>query len=252
MGDFLVNFAIVGTQKGGTTALAKFLAQHPEVCFAPGKEVHFFDAPDYCESRSWAQLNQEYQQAFSNFRGQKLVGEATPAYMYLPWVAQRIYNYNPEMKLIFLLREPVERAVSHYQMELERQAEWLPLRWALAVEPVRLWRDRHNYQFNSSLRCHSYLDRGCYARQILQMMRYFPREQMLFLKTSELWHQHRATLQRVYNFLGLTAGHWPAQELVFSGGGAIVVSQRLRDRLTAHFQQANQLLQAILNWSEGF
>ena len=254
MTDFLVNFLIVGTQKGGTTALAKFLAQHPEICFAPGKEVHFFDGVDYDQGWDQKQLNHHYQEAFPNWQGQKIVGEATPIYMYLPFVAERIYHYNPQMKLIFLLRDPVERAISHYQMELGRRLEWLPLPLAIALEPYRLRRDRHNLQEKSSLRCHSYVDRGFYAQQIIKMQQYFPAAQMLFIKTSDLRQKHQEVLQNIYNFLGLVdRSLMPEPELVFKQENYLkfhpVGYALTKYYLQQKFRQSNLLLSKTIGWN---
>ncbi len=261
MTDFLVNFLIVGTQKGGTTALAKFLAQHPEICFAPVKEVHFFDGinydPGWSESGNprltISELNHHYQKAFPNWQGQKIVGEATPIYMYLPFVAERIYRYNPQMKLIFLLRDPVERAISHYQMELGRGLERLPLPLAIALEPYRLRRDRHNLQEKSSLRCHSYVDRGFYARQIINMQQYFPPSQILFIKTTDLRQKHQEVLQNIYSFLGLVdRSLMPEPELVFKQENYPKfhpVSYALtKYYLQQKFRQANLLLSKTIGW----
>lgn len=256
MTDFLVSFLIVGTQKGGTTALAKFLAQHPEICFALGKEVHFFDGVDYDPDGDSTQLNHHYQKAFPNWQGEQVVGEATPIYMYLPFIAERIYRYNPQMKLIFLLRDPVERAISHYNMELGRGLEWLPLPIAIALEPFRLAKDRHNLQEKSSLRCHSYVDRGFYAQQIMNMQQYFPTAQMLFIKTSDLWEQHQLVLQNIYSFLGLTSRTFmPEQELVFKQENYLKfhpVSYALtKYYLQQRFKQPNLLLSKTIGWDTG-
>lgn len=257
MADFLVNFLIVGTQKGGTTALGKFLAQHPEICFAPSKEVHFFDSVTYDPKAELTLLNQQYQQAFPNWQGQQLIGEATPIYMYFPFIAERIYAYNPQMKLIFLLRDPVDRAISQYQMERGRGLESLPLPIALALEPLRLWYDRDNFQEKSSRRCHSYVDRGFYARQILQMQRYFPPQQMLFLKTSDLWQHHQETLRKIYDFLGIVDQTIiPPQELVFYQEQPIkndsvihsLVNYFTNYYLQHRFRKANLQLAKILGW----
>ena len=254
MTDFLVNFLIVGTQKGGTTALAKFLAQHPEICFAPNKEVHFFDSVDYNAAGDQRELNYHYQKAFPNWQGQKIIGEATPIYMYLPFVAERIYRYNPQMKLIFLLRDPVERAISHYNMELGRGLEWSSLPMAIALESSRLAKDRHNFQEKSSLRCHSYVDRGFYAQQIINMQKYFPIAQMLFIKTTDLWQQHQLVLQNIYNFLGLVDRIFmPEQELVFKQENYLKfhpVSYALtKYYLQQKFRQSNLLLSKIIGWN---
>ncbi len=204
-----VTFLIAGTQKGGTTALAQFLARHPQIFIARQKELHFFDtdrffrggAPDY----AW------YHQHFEASDGFLAVGEATPIYMYWPAAAARIHAYNPAMKLIMILRNPIERAYSDYIMERKRGFEYWPFRWAVRCERLRSLLSPPTWR-----RLHLYTGRGFYTRQIQNLLRYFPREQMLFLKTEELREQHDATLQRVCDFLGVEPFPACAQEIVFS------------------------------------
>lgn len=201
---FRVNFLIVGAQKGGTTALAHFLSTHPDVCMAPAKEVHFFDDPGMRDS-DWAGdlIADRYREHFENFSGQRRIGEASPTYMFLPGVPERMIRYNPSMKLIAILREPADRAVSHYEHARRLKHESLPFVPALLLEPLRLLRARHDHGERSSLRRHSYVSRGQYALQVRSLWTVFPREQILFLRTEELANQHHDTLLRVYRFLDL-------------------------------------------------
>jgi hypothetical protein len=250
---FLVNFLIVGTQKGGTTALSTFLAKHPEICFAPSKEVHFFDNEHYNPNTSVPMLNQRYKSYFPNWEGQHIIGEATPIYMYLPFIAERIYKYNPNMKLIFLLRDPVERALSQYTMERGRNSEVLPYSIALALEPLRLWFHKNNLTETSSLRSHSYIDRGFYARQIKEIERYFSREQMLFLKSTDLLKNHVQTLLCIYDFLGIIdTSILPDQEFIFVGKKSSIITTPIHTLITYYlnyrYKKSNQELYNYLGW----
>lgn len=197
----VVNCLIVGAQKSGTTALAAFLAEHPGICVAPGKEVHLFDAPDFRDTRE--HCDAVYDAAFPNYRGQPVVLEATPIYMFLPAVAERIRRYNPAMRLIVMLRHPGERALSHYAMERTRQSETQSLAVALAAEPYRLRASRGDLSWQSAQRTKSYLSRGFYSRQIRRLESFFPREQILVLRNEDLRHRHAATLDSVYRFLAI-------------------------------------------------
>ena len=200
----LVNFLIVGTQRGGTTSLAAYLASHPEICVAARKEVHFFDATEeYPGGWSSPEARAAYHAAFLNHAGERLVGEASPTYMYLPCASPRIRQYNPDMKLIFLLRDPGQRAVSQYWHERGLKRERLPMALAFKLERWRLRRDRHDWSDRSSRRRHSYIDRGCYDAQIRRMLEEFPREQMLFLRSERLFDDHAGSLAAVYRFLGV-------------------------------------------------
>ncbi|WP_019500339.1 sulfotransferase domain-containing protein [Pseudanabaena sp. PCC 6802] len=281
----LVNFLIVGTQKGGTTALAQFLSNHPQICIAPAKEVHFFDydqnyqtthptwlgvpphllppvkhlrnnlgtkprhsaqmlnpsdpsdIPDICDipNPQPPTPTDRYHSFFPNYTNQPAVGEATPIYMYFPWIADRIKAYNPNMKLIVLLRHPVERAYSHYQMERARGWEWLPFPLAIRFEALRLRiakiAEKYDKPERSGLRTHSYSDRGFYARQIHHLLRYFPREQMLVLLNEDLQKHHHQTLKRVYQFLNVDSNIIPPEPERVLSGNYQPMSQRDRNYL---------------------
>lgn len=200
---FRVDFVVGGTQKGGTSALARFLGQHPEICLSKDKEPHFFDRPDFPERASFEELNARYAKAFPKETAGRIVGEVTPVYMFLPGVAERIHAYNPAMKWVVLLRHPVDRAVSHYSMERARGAEWLPLPLALRAEGWRCWYDQGWMAWRSSLRHHSYLGRGRYGGQIERLWRLFGPERVLVLTNEQLRDQHAETLRTVYGFLGV-------------------------------------------------
>lgn len=227
--DFKVRFVIGGTQKGGTSALAHFLSQHPQICFSKHKETHFFDHPDFSEQADWHTLNAAYARHFPrDWRG-KMIGEATPVYMYLPGVAARIHAYNPAMKWVLLLRHPVDRAVSHYSMERARGWEHLPLHWALRLEKFRVWYDRGWPAWATSARHHSYLDRGRYTAQVAQLWRLFGRERVLVLTAEELRQEHAAALRRVYQFLELSEPPaLPTPETIFATEDKVDLPPQLR------------------------
>lgn len=248
--DFLVNFVVGGTQKGGTSALAKFLGAHPEICFSKHKETHFFDRPDFPESAGFAELNARYVRNFPKDWPGRVVGEATPVYMYLPGVAERIRRYNPAMRWVLLLRHPVERALSHYSMERARGQEWLPLKLALRAERFRCWIDRNRLAWRTSLRRHSYLDRGRYCRQIERLWRLFGQEQVLILTTEQLRDQHEATLRTVYGFLGLRDREViPVTEAVFVTGRKTTVGVETRAWMAARMRPEVARLETMLNRS---
>jgi hypothetical protein len=246
--EFLVNFVIGGTQKGGTTALAHFLGQHPEICLPINKESHFFDAPDFSEVASEDQWQKTYRATFPAETGARLFGDATPIYMYLPEVAGRVRHYNRAMRWILLLRDPVERAVSHYRMEYARGNETFSFEEALRLEPKRLWRDSRNRSWKSSVRCHSYINRGFYSRQIRWLRRLFPREQILILTSDQLRDRHEETLLRVYEFLRVPRPDvLPPPETIFATPDpAAPVSSHTLERLRGAYLQEVRHLEELL------
>lgn len=199
-----LDFMIVGAQKCGTTALAHFLSRHPGIGMADPKEAHLFDAPDYSSDWSPEEIDERYRPLFEHCPGAAIRGEATPAYMFLPEVARELDRYNPELKLIVLLRDPVERAVSQYYMERDRGDEHLPLWLALSSEPFRLRRCRDARQSGSVMRRHSYRRRGLYSLQLRNLYRFFRKDRVLVIRTRDLLQHHDAVLRQVFAFLGVS------------------------------------------------
>lgn len=198
----IVNFMIVGAQKAGTTTLWSYLDDHPDTCMAWGREVHLFDLMDtpYVQRE---RLDQFYAGYFQHFNGEALRGESTPAYLFHPTALTEIQRYNPDMKLIVLLRDPIERALSHYAMERAQGHERWPLWLALVLEAPRLWWHRLTPGPRIRPMFYSYASRGLYRRQLRRVFALFKREQVLIVDSRELQEKHIETLQRVYRFLGL-------------------------------------------------
>jgi hypothetical protein len=202
-----VNFVIGGTQKGGTSALNRFLRQHPEICMPDErKELHYFDREEEFRRRP------NYKHYHANFkpkRGQRILGEATPIYMYWEPAPYRIWSYNPQMKWILLLRDPVERAFSHWHMSKNRGWETLAFAEAVACEAERC-REALPLQH----RVYSYLDRGFYAHQVRRLFNIFGRENCLVLLNEDLRNDHAKTLRRVFEFLDVDRSFTPAPRMV--------------------------------------
>lgn len=190
----LVDFIIAGAQKGGTTALYDYLVEDTAICMARIKETHFFDD----ETRDWGRPDYgDYHVLFDDPAGRPC-GEATPIYIYWPQSLERIFAYNPAMRMIVLLRDPVERAWSHWRMEHFRGVE--PLSFAEAI------RNGRSRLFESTPwgydRVYSYVERGFYADQLERLFAIFPREQALILCSADLQDEPAQTLERVRAFIG--------------------------------------------------
>ncbi|MBC7006432.1 sulfotransferase [Photobacterium sp. BZF1] len=210
-----VNLFIVGGQKCGTTALASFIQQHPDICLVQNKEAHVFDsaqAPEMTRS--------EFQACFDtlsgHYQGEKYLCDATPIYSYWPEAIESVAEYAPDAKVIFLLRDPVDRAVSQYQMEHKRGLEPKGMFQAFLAEPSRLEEARGDRTPTSPWRVHSYMDRGHFSVQYKKLMELFDKDQILVLHNNQLRNNHDATLKKVFDFLQLPDHTIPAKE-VFSG-----------------------------------
>jgi hypothetical protein len=190
-----VDFVIGGTQKGGTSALDAFLRQHPQICMpADMKEVHFFDREEMFRGSK-----PDYDKYHAHFRPGKqhaIIGEASPIYMYWNSAPYRIWSYNPDMKWIVILRNPVERAYSAWNMERKRGLEQLSFADAIAQEAVRC-----RYALPLQHRVYSYLDRGFYAGQLRRLLNIFGSDKCLVLLNEDLQTDQTATLKRIFRFL---------------------------------------------------
>lgn len=188
-----VSFLICGAQKAGTTALADYLRRHPQVFIPDRKELHFFDD----ENKDWSNPDYTgYHAEYSSASPSQILGEATPIYMYWEHAAERIWRYNADMKIIVILRNPIERAYSHWAMECHRGTEVLGFQEALKIEERR---ERSALPFQD--RWHSYIDRGYYSEQIRRLWRWFGAEAVLALRHEELRDDHSVCLARVCEHL---------------------------------------------------
>lgn len=212
-----VGFTIGGVQKAGTTALWQFLKMHPSIRFGVRKELHFFDD----DRRDWARPSyRELHRAFgffAPFAGVSqgaVLGDATPVYIYWPPSLDRIKAYNPQMKFLVSLRNPIDRAYSHWRMEKIRGAETLPF-----AEAIREGRKRIAQAplLAPERRIYSYVERGFYAAQLDRLFARFPAHQVLIVRMEDLRGHHQAVLDRVTDFLGVPRfADYPPAEIVFS------------------------------------
>ena len=236
MCDPLIDFLVPGAQKSGTTALRWFLKDHPEIGLASDlREVHYFDkVADGDETDATA-----YHSRFSKQSFQKVVGDFTPIYMFLPRALQLAQKYNPDFKLIVLLRQPAERAYSHWAMGFRRGSEKSGFVQALLEEP-------YHAVHNSRHRVHSYMQRGFYAAQIRLIYSLFPKESCLILLTEDLSRNHAETLSKIYSFLNVSQIDPPQPDTIHSGGHA-GIPMDLKILLTRIFERDICDLERLIN-----
>jgi hypothetical protein len=234
----LPDFLIIGAQRCGTTSTYEYLIQHPRILAAWRKEVRFFDAPpNYARGEAW------YRAHFPRRRPGALTGEATPSYMFRPGAAARMARHVPDARLIALLRDPVDRAISHYHLQVRRGLEPRMLEQAIDEQP----RERSRRTWGSA----SYLVRGLYAEQIEDILRVFPRDRLLVLASADLFARPAETVSRIFAFLGL-----PACAVDISaqlGAGAYEPAPApVRARLVEFFRPHNERLYDLLGEDLGW
>ena len=252
----LPDFVIIGGKKCGTTFLYHLLSRHPYVAPAVDKEVHFFDirfdwGTDWYRSHFPAPVKKE---------GRRVItGEASPFYLYHPHAARRAAETVPRAKLIALLRDPVDRAYSDYHHKARRGHEPLTFEQAIEAEENRLRGEKEKMLADEgyrsrNFRAFSYLSRGVYVDQIMAWREFFDADQMLILKSEDMFEDTPQTLKRVADFLDLPA--WepdlPTTPETRNEGGYTPISPATRQRLRDYFEPHNQRLYDYLGVDFGW
>ncbi len=191
----LPDFLCVGAQKSGTTSIHDILNAHPEVFVPREKELHFFD-----DNKNFTRGHEYYERFFKAVQNETAVGEITPSYMFLEDVPGRIRaTLSDGVRLIFMLRNPADRAFSHYLMSRWQGYETETFLRALELEGDRLKVGGHVERLSFS-----YLERGFYSACIKRYLRHFSREQMHFVIFDDEFMQRREdTLRGLFEFLGV-------------------------------------------------
>lgn len=203
----LPEFLIIGAQKSGSSSLHHYLSQHRQLSASYGKEVHFFDGglkpniDNFKKGLSWYR---------SNFPRTNTIGhqsksfESSPLYLFNPIVPKRIFDTIPKVKLIAILRNPTERAISHYFHEKKLGYESLPIMDAFLAEEERLRPvlERQEYKHTSFIHF-SYKSRGLYYDQLKRYLQYFSIRNMLIINSDSFFTDPESTLRRVFRFIGV-------------------------------------------------
>ncbi|WP_256759521.1 sulfotransferase domain-containing protein [Cohnella sp. WQ 127256] len=238
------DFVIIGAQKAGTTSLYHYLNQHPVIAGAVVKEVHYFDL-NYDKPREW------YLQFFPSLleKKRRLTGEASPYYLFHPLAARRLRETLPDAKIIVILRNPIDRAYSHYHHSVRNLGETLTFEQAIACEEVRLMgmleKFREDpYYFNESHQHHSYLSRGIYVDQLEEWHRYCPSEKILILSFEDFFGGLPDSMRKVTDFLGVQPYEFQYKPL--NVGRYEEISTVTRKHLQAYFAPHNERLYRML------
>ncbi|MFI5487173.1 sulfotransferase domain-containing protein [Micromonospora echinaurantiaca] len=253
----LPDFLIIGTKRGGTTSLWNYLLQHPLVPrLFPAwntKSAHYFE-------ENWARGEAWYRSHFPTVRhrealarrhgGPVRVGEAAPLYMFHPLAARRVVALMPDVRLIVLLRDPVERAYSHWKERRAQGVEPLDFAAALAAEPERTAGERERLvaeptYVSQAYDWYSYRARGRYLEHLEPWLHRFDRSRILFLPSERLYADPRATYRRTLDFLGLPPHDLPDFK-VYNHRRSAPLEPTLRAELTEYYRPHNAALRQRL------
>lgn len=201
----LPNLFIPGVQKAGTSALASLLSQHPDICLVQGKEAHVFDDPEYhLSSDKLNYAREKYASKLKHYNGERYILDATPVTIVHPLFVKEVTANCPSSKYIVTLRDPVERALSHYAMTKQRGRE---SRSPLIAFMLEKWRMKNFYDalptspFESAYRDQSYLIRSNYQHQLNHLYSNVAKDNVLVTYQEDLLSQHHHVLSEIFSFL---------------------------------------------------
>jgi len=250
----LPDFLIIGAARSGTTSLYQYLAQHPSVIPGVGKEIYFFDKK-FDKGINWYKSffpTKLSKSRLENKQNRKcLTGEATPRYLHYPHVPKRVFNLIPNVKLIVLLRNPIDRAYSHYQMEVSSGNEELSFEDAIEQEEKRILDDMRKMENDENFYSvyfyrKAYLTRGIYVDQLKRWFKFFSKEQFLILKSEDLYSNPSKIYQQALDFLGLQKyelDSFKAHRMRKYSS----IREKTREKLTEYFRPHNEQLYQLLD-----
>lgn len=261
------DFVIIGAKRGGTTSLYNYLLEHPSIsALFPGRQhikgIHYFDS-QYARGPRWYSshfpLEVAGRQLARPWTSSAITGEASPYYLFHPLAAQRLRSEVPGARIIVALRDPVERAYSHYKERVRHGAEPLSFEDALEAEPDRLSGEAERIvnepgYLSKAHEDHSYLTQGRYLDMLPRWFELFPSEQFHIVASEEFYADPGRIVNEVWSFLGLTPGalrstrrynYSPAPDL------RPATRSRLQSAFAEHNRELEQLLGRPLPWPGG-
>ena len=247
----LPDFLCVGAQKSGSSTLYWWLKQHPQLSMSFDKESKFLDR-HYKKGELW------YRHQFPLASSEKLAGDNTPYYLFHPIVPQRAHSLCPDAKVIMILRNPINRAFSQYQMECRKGRE-VHTSFEAAIEGelerISMAKDElladplgYHHTFENT----SYLSRGIYMDQIEEWLKWYKRDQMLILISETFFESPETALEEVYTFLNINQT-LPSDFKSYNVSNYDNMNEETRDDLRSFFKPHNERLEKFLgkklNWN---
>ncbi len=248
-GGWAPDFLIIGAQKSGTTALYHFLNQHPLVV-KKMDETHYFDH-NFDKTLEWYR-NQFPERPKEGY----LIGDKSPYYLFHPLVPERVHSLYPDVKILVILRNPVDRAYSQYWHNIRNKVETLTFEEVIEQEPERLKGEFEKLISDPTYKSYnyqkfSYQERGKYIEQLKRWLNYFKPEQILVITNDELRNKPKKTMGKVFDFLKIhrlgelkpyIEGHEPYPQM------DLQLRQKLEDKFRPYNEELERLLQRTFLW----
>ena len=258
------DFVVIGAKRGGTTSLYNYLLEHPAVQpLFPGRQhikgVHYFDS-EFGHGQRW--YRSHFPIEVGGYRVARpivspaVAGEASPYYLFHPLAAERLANDFPDVRLIVLLRDPVERAYSHFKERTHHGGETLSFEEALSAEEGRLRGEAERIVSEPGYRSvehenHSYIAQGRYLDMLPRWFKLFPREQFHIVASEDFYADPERRVNEVWSFLGLAPRKLVNRKrynYLPAPGIRPTTRQRLHNALAGHNLELEELLECKLPW----
>jgi hypothetical protein len=197
----VIEFIIAGTMKGGTTAAIKNFNKHPEISMVE-KEIHYYDKKiDYQRGIDWYKSHFDY--------SKKVVGDKAPDVMYMYSCLELLQISNPQVKIILVLRNPIERAYSHWKMTRDLFRNTTSFEFSIKDELMH--RMGENRSYNVSF-WHHFIQRGFYYEQLIEILKYFPKDNIFIVISEKVRYNMDKEYQDIFKFLGVSEFHTEFEE----------------------------------------
>jgi tetratricopeptide (TPR) repeat protein len=240
------DFIAIGAAKCGTTSLYQYLSEHPQIAFPHKKELNFFTV-NFERGIEWYLAHFYALSDHLDF----ITGEATPAYFDFPVAAQRIFHCCPDVKLILLLRNPIDRAISWHYHKINTGFEKRTIQEVAALEMQKLKQFSALDFLEAGHQAPNNLLGSLYVYHLQRWMSLFPKEQILIVKSEDLYSQPSTVMEQVFDFLSLP-NYQASNYSICNPGSYPPIGEELRGELVDFFRPHNQRLEAYLetqfNW----
>lgn len=250
----LPDFIVIGAQKAGTTSLFNYLMEHPSIFPPFKKEIQFFDL-NYKKGLLWYRSNfptKIYKYLITKVSSRNFItGEASPYYILYPHAAKRVNSKLNKIKIIILLRNPINRSFSQYFHTIKSGSENLSFKEAIKKEDKRIEGEFEKILKDEDYRssrfpAFAYLTRSIYINQIEKWFEYFPKNQILVIKSEDLFEKPKETLKLVFKFLNIPNWTKIKYKKYHSEAGGRKIDEETRNYLKEYFKPYNLQLYEYL------
>lgn len=239
-----VSVFVGGTQKSGTRSVSRYFRHHQNLAVHCKKEGHFFDQDNnFIDDRPLSSALDKYHHSFEINQETKLLCDITPDYIFRQTAVKRVLNYNPNAIWIILLRNPIERAYSAWNMEVNRKTEDLSFEAALKSELYGNPENRYHDRFQ-------YIERSRYYPQLLNLWKHFPKSQCHIYAAESIWQDPITILNQMLKSLKISSNQTLDYEHTHKGEYTSNLSEVARNVLCDQLSFELSKLPAILRWND--